>query len=600
MARATQTINPLHFEDLEPHRFEDLVRQLIYDFRDWAMLEALGRSGADDGIDIRGIEAIDEPIEFENTELEEESTSLIVAHNESREEKVWFIQCKRYSKLTPKQIEEIVESNLSGQQNHPYGYILVAACDFSLSARNKFQKAIAKNGIQEAYLIGKAELEDMLFRPSNDHLLFAYFGISLQIRRRSSRTRLRSNIALKRAIIKYLGELHGRPDKYVLIRDSEDKDYPYIKNREEFWTHPQWRYWQFAGHRPPDHITLVKRKCYAYFNFETEEWDALLDYDTEHLQSDLFDMPERFPAMETLSNEYYDIWFYELPKRCRAWYYEFATIPYDRIVALDDLGDAYNKGPHLFVNFRAPGNPFESETYQFIELVEGYESQTYRVQNFKRNNYLRKLYDRWRKERNSSSEEERRNAIINEMSQVRTEFLNATSEYISQWYWKTVTLKVENKSEHSRSLGREKLSELKSEVKSLQQQAHKIVEETVGAESLWWEIKPGKQDYSFYGNRAPEELDDAIRLAAGCLGSVLKKYSYLDAQESWRKSSRQQYYSTETRPYYPHWLDWSNEMRLLLERYESLHNRIRRLTPTEYKAAPNERDEEIKQLWLEV
>jgi hypothetical protein len=37
---------PLHFEDLEPHRFEDLVRRLIYDFRPWRQLEATGRSGA--------------------------------------------------------------------------------------------------------------------------------------------------------------------------------------------------------------------------------------------------------------------------------------------------------------------------------------------------------------------------------------------------------------------------------------------------------------------------------------------------------------------------------------------------------------------------
>jgi hypothetical protein len=35
----TKTINPLHFEDLEPHRFEDLVRRLLsdegFDVRAW-------------------------------------------------------------------------------------------------------------------------------------------------------------------------------------------------------------------------------------------------------------------------------------------------------------------------------------------------------------------------------------------------------------------------------------------------------------------------------------------------------------------------------------------------------------------------------------
>ena len=52
----TKTLNPLHFEDLEPHRFEDLVRQLIYDFKDWQSIEATGQAGSDDGFDIRAWE----------------------------------------------------------------------------------------------------------------------------------------------------------------------------------------------------------------------------------------------------------------------------------------------------------------------------------------------------------------------------------------------------------------------------------------------------------------------------------------------------------------------------------------------------------------
>ena len=54
--RVTRTHGQLHFEDLDPHRFEDLVRELIYDFRDWQTIEATGRSGNDAGIDIRAYE----------------------------------------------------------------------------------------------------------------------------------------------------------------------------------------------------------------------------------------------------------------------------------------------------------------------------------------------------------------------------------------------------------------------------------------------------------------------------------------------------------------------------------------------------------------
>jgi hypothetical protein len=55
MPQPTRTFNPLHFEDLEPHRFEDLIRQLIYDFRQWRSLEATGRTGSDEGMDIRAM-----------------------------------------------------------------------------------------------------------------------------------------------------------------------------------------------------------------------------------------------------------------------------------------------------------------------------------------------------------------------------------------------------------------------------------------------------------------------------------------------------------------------------------------------------------------
>jgi hypothetical protein len=42
-ATTTRTLNPLPFQDLKPHRFEDLVRQLAYDLRRWkALLACLG------------------------------------------------------------------------------------------------------------------------------------------------------------------------------------------------------------------------------------------------------------------------------------------------------------------------------------------------------------------------------------------------------------------------------------------------------------------------------------------------------------------------------------------------------------------------------
>jgi hypothetical protein len=54
----TKTHGPIHFEDLDPHRFEDLARELIYDFKNWQTIEATGRSGNDAGFDIRAYEKV--------------------------------------------------------------------------------------------------------------------------------------------------------------------------------------------------------------------------------------------------------------------------------------------------------------------------------------------------------------------------------------------------------------------------------------------------------------------------------------------------------------------------------------------------------------
>src|SRR3954447_20645174 len=100
--KATRTLNPLHFEDLEPHRFEDLIRQLVYDFRPWKRLEPTGRLGADDGIDIRGIEAaLAEVPDVAEGDEENDRPGTI--------ERLWTIQCKREKSVHPADIRKIIE-----------------------------------------------------------------------------------------------------------------------------------------------------------------------------------------------------------------------------------------------------------------------------------------------------------------------------------------------------------------------------------------------------------------------------------------------------------------------------------------------------------
>src|SRR6185437_13664130 len=75
-----------------------------------------------------------------------------------------------------------------------HGIIFAAACDFSKAAHDRLREWCAEHKIIECYLWGKGQIEDFLFQPKNDHLLFAYFGFSLAVRRRSIRTELRTRL----------------------------------------------------------------------------------------------------------------------------------------------------------------------------------------------------------------------------------------------------------------------------------------------------------------------------------------------------------------------------------------------------------------------
>lgn len=382
--KVTRTINPLHFEDLEPHRFEDLVRQLVYDFRSWSSIEAVGRSGADEGIDIRATERVHLETEREDEDLEEDGEPR---RDSLTKEQTWIIQCKREQTMGPAKVAKIVENDLSRQSESPYGYMIVAACNFSKAARDTFRRAVTSFGVREFHLWGKGELEDLLFLPKYDHLLFAYFGISLQVKRRSMKTQLSSNLTLKRKLVKVLGDVKGTHFQQVLIRDPRDPDYPFIKSAKDFKKNPRWRYWTFNSHEPPDHLAFIARRCFGYVDWEKGQWDALLDFDDSPGYLSLSGLSDERNEDSEKRTRYWRFWF-DIPEANRAWFNEMRVIPYERIMAVDELGDSFNDAPHLLVEYRTPEDPFERWSYRYLESARSYDSRTVTAERETRTKYF--------------------------------------------------------------------------------------------------------------------------------------------------------------------------------------------------------------------
>lgn len=345
MPAVTRTLGPLHFEDLEPKRFEDLVRQLIYHFRPWRALEGTGRAGSDDGFDIRGYETV-RTVEAASGDEEQEEEGAVPA-----EDRLWLVQCKRERTITPRKLARYLEEFRLAHGEVLHGLVFAAACDFSKASRDVFARTCRDKGIQEWYLWGKAELEDQLLRPANDHLLFAYFGISLRVRRRSVAANLRAKLAAKRKAERYLADRIHQP---VLIRAVEDEAYPFRDRAVDFLKYRPWRVINYLGVSYAGLIFQMSRH-FAYLDDEGAAWDAALAFnDGVHADEDPW-------------NEEHDDWhrrsqvlqaWNEFPEANRAWMTITGVVPYEALVEIDGEGDEVAAMPHLYVDFIPQDGPF--------------------------------------------------------------------------------------------------------------------------------------------------------------------------------------------------------------------------------------------------
>ena len=304
----TKTINPIHFEDLEPHRFEDLIRQLIYNFKDWSSLEATGKLGTDDGIDIRGFEKIQKRIEYLSEENEESE--------EIYDERLWFVQCKREKSITPTKIKRIIEESFISEV--PEGYILAAACDFSKKTRDIFREEMQNYKIKEFYLWGKAELEDMLYQEKNDSILFTFFGYSIHLKQKNEVSSIRKMITIKGKLKSLIDGSDKKAGEGIVIKEIDDDGY--LRSRED--------YFYIKENFFHNGILVVLGRYHAYVDSEKMEFD----YD----EKNKFYKPYN-PRIENNKNIRSDD--IEVPKDKVGFVEIFGLLPYDSILEIDKYGN---------------------------------------------------------------------------------------------------------------------------------------------------------------------------------------------------------------------------------------------------------------------
>jgi hypothetical protein len=342
--KVTRTYGPIHFEDLDPHRFEDLVRELIYDYKDWQSIEATGRSGSDEGFDIRAYEKAETTSRSENENGEE------VEEIHPMEGNLWMIQGKREKEIGPEKVKTILSEIDS--KNPPYGYILAASANFSKKSYDTFREELRKKGVMEFYLWGKAELEDMLHLPKNDRILFTFFGVSLVSKRRSRTTEIRSIVAVKNKIYRTIGEGH-QFHKSILIRDLKDTHYPYKNEYKDFDRKPRWKEYTAFDHHPLG-LWCHVHKYYAYVDTEKKEWDFTRKVDLIYREVEDDKDRENQTKNRALVNDFWEF----LPRANQGYFVIDGVVKYEDVTLVDDKGDVLYKVPHLYVDFVGNSGPF--------------------------------------------------------------------------------------------------------------------------------------------------------------------------------------------------------------------------------------------------
>ena len=348
-----RTFAPIHFEDLDPHRFEDLVRELIYDFRDWLTIEATGRAGGDEGFDVRAFEKVPSAAEPADDEGEAEGHPM--------DGRLWMIQGKREKTITPADIKAILAD--VDESNPPHGYILAASTTFSKKSYDAFRDILREKGVMEFYLWGSGELEGMLHLPKNDRILFTFFGVSLVSRRRSRTTEVRTVVTIKNKLFKTLGEPGNDFSQPVLLRDINDTHYPFRSKYADFRENPRWVEREAFRHHPVG-FWVHMRKFFAYVDRERKEWDfsdaVNLLYKRVEIDEEREQNRRSFPSVKTM----YDFF----PRSKKGDFHIDGLIKYDEVFLVDPEGDGYYKFPHIYLDFPQQQKPIYAGQHDFLSV----------------------------------------------------------------------------------------------------------------------------------------------------------------------------------------------------------------------------------------
>jgi len=166
------------------------------------------------------------------------------------------------------------------------------------------------------------------------------------------------------------------------------------------------------------------------------------------------------------------------------------------------------------------------------------------------------------------------------MEQLRLQFVNETIGFAALWFEEKAKEYATKKHDVTMNLRKEQLAQMKAQVSNLAINADHIVRDALEDPKFWWHLTPHVNAAAAayeqlgndrVGNKFPEVLDKPVRRALGELGSILEQFGY-GVTTNGNKGSFPEFWFEESRsgvhPYFPHLLEWSEEMQNTIMTYD--------------------------------
>jgi hypothetical protein len=199
------------------------------------------------------------------------------------------------------------------------------------------------------------------------------------------------------------------------------------------------------------------------------------------------------------------------------------------------------------------------------------------------------------------------------MEEIRQQFIQELTNFATKWYQDTAKQYVIKYSEITFSLKKEKLAEMKTRVSTLVKDSDRIVKKVLSNPQIWWHLEPHLHDTvtqydqlgnDSVGNKFPEKIDNPIRQVLGELGDILEQYGYRVTTNPNMKASYPEFWfytpegsKKETQPYYPHLIEWSEQMQNTIYSYNTLFQKAIQLYIQIQKLKDEKKQRQASQLW---